>query len=116
MKKITIGTDIEEVSRFENVSDRFIHRCFHQSEIDYCLRHKNSAQNFCGRFCAKEALAKAVGHAGNWLDAEIVNNESGKPEIILHGKLAEELKNAQIDLSVSHCSKYATAVVIVVYE
>ena len=113
---IKIGTDIEEILRFENKDEKFLNRCFHKSEIEYCMKHKNYAQNFAGRFCAKEALAKAVGHAGSWLDAEIINNEKGKPEVILYGGLKDELAGAKIDVSISHCKNYATATVIIYEE
>ncbi|MBQ7257678.1 MAG: holo-ACP synthase [Abditibacteriota bacterium] len=113
---IKIGTDIESVSRFENLSETFLNKCFHKSEIEYCKKHKYYAQNLCGRFCAKEAFAKAMGLPQEWHDVEILNDDKGKPIIILHGKAKEALKGAKTEVSISHCSEYATATVIIYIE
>ncbi len=114
--RITVGCDIEEVSRFKECSEAFLNKCFHKSEIDYCLKHKNYAQNLCGRFCAKEAFAKAVGRSQEWHEVEILNDEHGKPYINLYGKAKDNLQNAIIELSISHCKDYATATVIILYD
>ena len=114
--KIGLGTDIEEVSRFEEINDSLLNKCFHKSEIEYCLKHKNYAQNLCGRFCAKEAFAKAMGHPQNWHDVEIINNEDNKPIVILHGKAKKELINASVEVSISHCNQYASATVIIIFN
>lgn len=116
MKKIGLGTDIEKVSRFENCSEAFLNKCFHKSEIEYCYKHKNFAQNLCGRFCAKEAFAKATGHPQEWHDVEILNDENKKPYIVLYGNAKEELKDAIVEVSISHCSDYATATVVILYK
>ncbi|MBQ0105580.1 MAG: holo-ACP synthase [Armatimonadetes bacterium] len=113
MKIIGLGTDIEEVNRFLEKNNQFYKKCFSEREIEYCRKHKNYAENFAGRFCAKEAFTKAAGHPNEWQDVEIINNEKGKPEIILHGKAKEEFGSAVILVSVSHCREYATATVII---
>ena len=114
--KIGLGTDIEKVERFIDVSEAFLNKCFHKTEIEYCMKHKNYAQNLCGRFCAKEAFAKAMGSPQNWHDVEIINNEDNKPIIHLHGNAQKQLKNAQIEVSISHTFEYATATVLIVFE
>lgn len=110
---IGIGTDIEEVSRFEDRNSSFLKKCFTEKETEYAFKHKNYAQHLCGRFCAKEALSKALGHSGKWHEAEIMNSESGKPYFVFYGELKEEVKDYYIELSISHCRNYATGVVAV---
>ena len=114
---ISIGTDIEEISRIKssiNASCNFLNKCFLESEIDYCLSKHSPEKHFATRFCAKEAFAKALGKPCRWHDVEILNNDIGKPFINLYGKLEKELKDYKIDLSMSHSREYATAVVIIV--
>jgi len=116
---ISIGTDIEEISRIENAikrSESFAKKCFLDSEIDYCRSKNNSGKHFAVRFCAKEAFAKAVGKSCRWHDVEIKNNELGKPEIILHGKAKEEFFGCKMDISMSHSRTYATSTVVIVWK
>ena len=113
MEIIGLGTDIEKVSRFAGRSESFLRKCFTEREIEYCMRHRNFAQHLAGRFCAKEAFSKAMGHPNEWHDAEIINNDRGKPQIILAGKAKEELENCETEVSISHCDDYATATVII---
>ena len=46
-----------------------------------------------------------------WKDIEVCNNEQGKPYINLYG-INQELFES-IDISISHCKKYATANVVI---
>lgn len=115
-----LGTDIIEVQRIarslERQGDRFIKKTFTQSEALYCQRYRESAQHFAGRFAAKEAILKALGTGVSlvisWLDLEILNNDKGKPELILSPRALPLLDSGQIELSISHCEAYATAVAI----
>ena len=114
--EILVGTDIETISRFKYImanNSNFMSKCFLESEINYCVGRGRPHQHFAGRFSAKEAFAKACGAPQNWHDVEIINNSLGRPEVILHGKAKENLKDSKISLSISHCREYATAVVII---
>ena len=116
---ISVGTDIEEIARIENIvkrSESFVQKCFLGSEIEYCRSKKYSERHFAVRFCAKEAFAKAVGKACRWHDVEIKNNRLGKPEIILHGKAKEEFLGCKMDVSMSHSRIYATSTVVIVWK
>lgn len=50
-------------------------------------------------------------------DVELTHNQSGKPEIILHGKAKEKFenvfKNKKIEVSISHTQTMATAIAII---
>lgn len=115
-----LGNDIIEIERIRGSIDnhgyRLISRLFTVKEQDYCLKHKDPIPHFAGRFSAKEAVVKALGtgfgeHA-SWLDIEIINDKAGKPHVHFSVKLQERLKNTSMQISISHCQLYVTAVAI----
>ncbi|RLC50268.1 MAG: ACP synthase [Candidatus Cloacimonadota bacterium] len=118
-----IGIDIIEVLRVEKLTrkeDKYLKKIFTQTEIDYCRKFRNGAQNFAGRFAAKEAFSKAMGtglsDGVKFNEIETINNELGKPEIVLYGKTKEILKERNlkcVHVSIAHLKDYATAVVII---
>ncbi len=118
-----IGIDILEVERLEKqiskVNEGFLQRVFTEVEISYCEQKRNKSQHYSARFAAKEAFFKAIGtgwrHGLKWQDIEILNDELGKPGILLRGKaktFIEEKKIKNIHLSISHVKEIAVAVVI----
>lgn len=76
-------------------------------------------ESLAGRFAAKEALYKALHrdskmrHAHSFQEAEIINEENGRPAFIFYGALATELADARVHLSISHDSGNAMAFVII---
>jgi holo-[acyl-carrier protein] synthase len=116
-----IGTDIIEVERVKNAMNKpgFKQKVFTEREIAYCDKAVN-AQNYAARGAAKEAFFKALGTG--WrdqmeiTDVEIINNESGKPEIILYGKVLRvftAMGGKKIHVSLSHIKDTAIAYVII---
>lgn len=107
-----IGIDVVDIERFSQSLARtpgLMQRLFTDAESDLPI----SSQ--AARFAAKEALAKAL-NAGKglpWLDAEIVNLESGKPVFIFRGQIADLVDGATVHLSISHDAGIASAIVIV---
>lgn len=71
------------------------------------------------RFAAKEAFSKAIGMGMRmpmtWRACEVVKARSGKPEIALHGALAEwfNAKGLSAHVTVSDETDYAVAFVVV---
>lgn len=114
-----IGTDIVEVERIEksiNRTDKFLEKVFTQREVDYCNSKPNRYERYAGRFCAKEAVSKALGTGVrnfSLTDLEILNDELGKPIIYFNEKLEKLEKDYEIHLSISHCKNYATATAII---
>ena len=98
---IGIGIDLCDINRIEKTihkfGDRFKKRCFTENEISKCNNIKNSAACFAKRFASKEAVSKALGTGINrglyWKHIEIINQKSGKPEVILHGNALKILEN-----------------------
>lgn len=107
-----IGTDIIEIERFKNAvlkgGEKFLHRIFTASEIDYCRPRKNPYPCYAARFAAKEAVLKALGTglAGcRWTDIEIYRVSGGAPGVRLAGGAASRAQKQEITdvlLSISH--------------
>ena len=99
---------------------RFRERVFTPRERDYCdARGAASAQHYAARFAAKEAALKALGTGWSggvgWRDVEVINDSSGRPELILSGTARElfRLSGAtRTHLSLSHTAEHAVAQVI----
>ena len=109
---LSIGVDIEEVNRFKNKKLSFLKRIFTDNELEYCLNKKNYHQHLCARFCAKEAVIKALSSIGEkkppFLNIEILKKETGVPYINI-------LNNNKYDilLSISHEKDKAIAFVVI---
>jgi len=116
-----IGNDIISIERVKGVIDRqgqsFLDRTFSEREQSYCNKHNESTRNYAGRFAAKESVAKALGTGFrdnvNFLDIEIINDEYGKPFVILSEQLKNSLGEITIHVSISHCKEFANAVAII---
>ena len=123
-----IGTDICDIRRIEATlarrGERFAEKVLGPHELAV-FRERRAAVPARGlrylatRFSAKEAFSKAIGIGMRmpmtWRDCEIVKARSGKPEIRLHGALAEwfAARGLSAHVSVSDETDYATAFVVV---
>lgn len=116
-----LGTDLVDVARFENKvgKESFIKTVFTQTEIEYCEKKKYSAQHYAARFAAKESYMKALGTGwgdnAEFKEIEVVNNDLGKPDLILSGSTLNYFSKAgfkHIFVSLSHTTTAATATVI----
>ena len=116
---IGIGTDIIEIARVRHAVSRehFKAKVFTTNEQNYCeSRGVQSAASYAARFAAKEAFFKALstGIFTALTEVEILNKDSGQPQIFLYGaakEFAEKLHVKKISVSLSHCQEYATAFV-----
>jgi holo-[acyl-carrier protein] synthase len=116
------GVDIVKVSRIEHLfsqRENNIRRVFTPAEIKYCQNKRHKFQHLAARFAAKEAMLKAIGTGWadgvRWKDIEVINDESGRPYLNLYGKvrdIVDRMKVENITISLSHCSEYAIAQVI----
>lgn len=123
--KIKCGTDIIEIDRIkesiESLGEKFLNKVFTKNEIQYCESKKaQKYQHYAARFAAKEAVFKAISEslpdkfALSWCDYEILNSETGKPNVKITGIDLSNIEN--IDLSISHCKQYAVATAVVIYK
>lgn len=122
--KILTGTDIIEINRIkesiESLGENFKNKIYTEKEIEYCESKKNAKfQHYAGRFAAKEAIFKAISELLDdkfeisWKDAEILNDDQGKPRVTFTSKKIQE-KIENIDISISHCKEYAIANVAII--
>jgi holo-[acyl-carrier protein] synthase len=123
MAIIGIGTDIVKVSRikrlFKKYPEGFAGRILHKRELEILKTHKMPKSFLAKRFCAKEAVSKALGtgiaQGISFQDIEISNNPQGQPQLTLHGEtlaIANKLGVKRHFLSLSDEEKYAIAYVI----
>ena len=123
-----IGTDLCDVRRIAGTlarrGDRFAEKVLgpHEIEVFRARRAKVAARGasyLATRFSAKEAFSKAIGLGMRipmtWRDCEIVKTASGKPEIRLHGALADwfNARNLRAHVSVSDETDQAASFVVV---
>ncbi len=118
-----VGIDIIETERVaEKIAKEggFREHVFSVSEISYCEKNTNHAENYAARFAAKEALLKALGTGFtiniSLPEIEVVTDEMGKPSFNIYGKLETIVKARNIStifLSLSHLKSIACAVVVI---
>ena len=126
-----VGTDICDVRRIATTlarrGERFAEKVLgpHEIEVFRARRAKVEARGIsylATRFSAKEAFSKAIGLGMRmpmtWRDCEVVKAPSGKPQIRLHGALAQwfEARGLQAHVSVTDETDYAASFVVVEYK
>jgi holo-[acyl-carrier protein] synthase len=125
MEIVGIGTDIVECLRIgrmiEQHGELFLTRVFTAREIRYCQSRKHATEHFAGRWAAKEAILKCLGTGWSrglsWTDVEVRNEPGGRPRVLMCGgakDVAQNLRIADILVSISHCRAYATAFALAV--
>ena len=113
-----IGTDVIEIERIEEAAKKasFFTGVFTEAERAYYASHGSRAQTLAGLFCAKEAVAKALGCGFRGFrpcDIEIEHDALGAPQVNLLGAAKEKFPHTRLCVSISHCQTYATAVAMV---
>ena len=119
---VGIGNDIIEIERVEKaiLKEWFKNKVYTQKELENIEKRGNRTETYAGIFSAKEAISKAIGtgvREFSLIDLEILNNDLGKPYVVVSEKLDKILKNKkedyQIEISISHSKKYAIAMAII---
>ena len=123
-----IGTDLCDIRRIaaslERRGDRFAEKVLGPREIVVfkARRARVAARGLsylASRFSAKEAFSKAIGLGMHmpmtWRACEILNAPSGKPEIHLHGALADwfAARHLTAHVTVTDEQDYAASFVVV---
>jgi len=126
-----IGNDLIDIRRIESVlkrhKERFIQRCFTDEEIAKAESRRSAGTHidtYAKRFAAKEACAKALGtgfnHGIYMKDIGVINDEDGKPVLVLRNSAEKRLrsmippgKTAHIHLSISDEYPLAQALVMI---
>jgi holo-[acyl-carrier protein] synthase len=112
-----VGIDLLEIERLERALERrprLAERVFTDAERAYAAARARPGQHLAARFCAKEAVAKALGMtAWSWRDVEVVAT-AGAPELRLSGGVAARAAELGVTASVSltHTDSTAGAVAL----
>ena len=120
---IGTGTDLIKIKRIEksinNNPDKFLDKVFTEKEQEYCSKYKESATKYANKFAAKEAVCKALGLGiglHGWRDSEVLNNDNGKPYVLLHQKAKEyfeSLGGENIHITITDTDEYSLAFCVI---
>ncbi len=109
-----VGIDLLEIDRLERALERrpgLAARLFTDGERDYAAGRARPGQHLAARFCAKEAVAKALAlRVWSPRDIEVVG-EGACTAIALHGDLAA--LGVDVEVSLTHSRATAGAVAVV---
>jgi holo-[acyl-carrier protein] synthase len=114
-----VGIDLLEIERLERALERrpaLAQRLFTDGERAYADGRARPAQHLAARFCAKEAVAKALGmEAWSWREVEVVATGAA-PDVVLSGAVAARADELGVRLSISltHTQTTAGAVALAV--
>ena len=111
-----VGIDVLDVGRLEQAlarRPRLMNRLFSADELEYANGHRRPSIHLAARFCAKEAVAKALALEG-WSFTDVEVQSTVPPQVSLQGRAkarAEEL-NASLVISLTHTSESAAAMAV----
>jgi holo-[acyl-carrier protein] synthase len=118
-----VGVDVVDIADFEHLPfeahRRFYERCFTPTEIAYCRGRGRPAEHFAARFAAKEAAVKALSGSVTlaYWQTEVDRGADGAPHLKFWNSertaALEELRNAEVLVTLSHSQAVAAAVVVV---
>ncbi|MBO4412919.1 MAG: holo-ACP synthase [Clostridia bacterium] len=108
-----VGIDILDIERVKNLKN--LEKIFTVDELAYFDRYNNQEEHIAGTFCAKEAIFKCLNlpilvHK----EIEILHDENNRPYANFYGKTKEYFEQhfKEIEISISHTKKIATAIAI----
>jgi holo-[acyl-carrier protein] synthase len=114
-----IGLDLLEIERLQMALQRrpkLAERLFTSAELELVAARGGHTRHLAVRFCAKEAVAKALAlRDGTWHDVEVLGGGDGPPTVTLSGRAAEraaELGVERVELSLTHSKGMAGAVAL----
>ena len=113
-----VGIDLLEVARLERALARhpaLAERLFTPGELAYARARARPSQHLAARFCAKEAVVKALA-LQEWSphEIEVVGGRGGPPGVRLHGRAAARLAElgGEVEISLTHSRTVAGAVAV----
>ena len=115
-----VGIDLLEIDRLERALERrprLAERLFTPAERASAQARSRPAQHLAARFCAKEAVVKALAlSAWEPHDIEVTGGGGGPPAIVLRGRVAEvaEGLGMRVEISLTHSRNTAGAVALLV--
>ena len=115
----SVGIDLLEIDRLERAlarRPRLAERLFTDTELAYAESRPRPAMHLAARFCAKEAVVKALElEVWNPHDVEVVSAPTGAPSVKLSGHAAARAAQlgASVAVSLTHTRVMAGAVAMV---
>jgi holo-[acyl-carrier protein] synthase len=113
-----VGIDLLDIDRLERALERrprLAERLFTDAERAYAASRARPVMHLAARYCAKEAVAKALGLTGwSFRDVEVVATADA-PQVRLTGSAARRAEEQGVTASISltHTDVTAAAVAIV---
>jgi holo-[acyl-carrier protein] synthase len=111
-----IGLDLLEIDRLATALQRrprLAERLFTEAERAFAADRGEPARHLAVRFCAKEAVAKALALTdGDWQDVEVVGGGDRPPTLRLSGRARERADElgVEVEISLTHSKGMAGAV------
>jgi holo-[acyl-carrier protein] synthase len=100
-----VGVDLLEIDRLARAlarRPRLAERLFTPEERAFAAQRGEPARHLAARFCAKEAVAKALAlRDGDWHDVEVVGGGDGAPSVRLSGRAAARASELGVEVAVS---------------
>jgi holo-[acyl-carrier protein] synthase len=115
-----VGIDLLDIERLERAIARrpgLAERLFTEGERAYAASRARPVMHLAARFCAKEAVAKALAlGAWSWRDVEVLGGGDGPPEVRLSGAAAARAAElgVRVGISLTHTRGMAAAVAVAV--
>jgi len=113
-----VGLDLLEIDRLERAlarRPRLAERLFTEGERTFAAARGEPARHLAVRFCAKEAVAKALAlRDGDWHDVEVLGGGDGPPHVRLSGSAAARADELGVEvlISLTHSKGMAGAVAL----
>ncbi len=119
--KLRTGCDVEQVARFGALLEKehFCARVFTPAEREHIEKSGHREQTAAGIFCAKEAIAKALGRGLFGLlpqELGVAWDAAGAPYAELTGSAAAQYGRVQLAISISHTKDTAFATCVALEE
>ena len=115
-----IGLDLLEIDRQERALARrpgLAERLFTDAERAYAATARRPARHLAARFCAKEAVSKALRmDVLRPRDVEVVGGGDAPPGVALHGAAAARASELGVRVAVSLTHTRTTAAAVAVLE
>ena len=111
-----VGLDLLEIDRLAQAlarRPRLAERLFTDGERAFAAARGEPARHLAVRFCAKEAVAKALALTdGDWKDVEVLGGGDAAPRVRLTGRAAERAEElgVEVEISLTHSKGMAGAV------
>jgi holo-[acyl-carrier protein] synthase len=113
-----VGIDLLEIDRLERAlarRPRLAERLFTDGERAYAATRARPMMHLAARFCAKEAVAKALQlREWSWRDVEVLDGGDKPPSVRLTGAAARRAAElgATVEVSLTHTRGMAAAVAV----